>query len=333
MRAPLGFLSVLALAAVAVTFFPCESSALPSYARQSGVSCFDCHSKTASGLNPTQLLRTAQPEELVLEGRTVLSAAPTVNLKAGLQIHSYPSSTGSEFARRLTSRSLYSELTGGQTIGANMDRAEALAGFSGFIGSDMFMASMGLLNPSFGFSLPYSDDKNTSIWYRFAFTPKVWGLDLTLGVFGASNKTDGNTLLSKEIVEDFVSVRSFGLDARIQGKIGKVSLDLKTVYSNIDAEEGAPRQVSKQGETSDSFSAMAQVGFNETFGFSASYRTYKTLDETVGGISAPEESATIGAWINIAENLVLQPQYTTFRVDERMTGKDGEFRLRFFSGF
>lgn len=324
-------LTAVLTACFAVLLIPGESSAMPSYARQSGASCFSCHSQTGE-LNKIKLLTAEPSTKFALEGLTVLSVAPVTNLKVGLALHTQPSSDISFPILKSDQTNYNSGLIKNQ-----QGQAVNMTGFSGFIGSDLFLATIGLLNPSLGYALPYDDNSASSVWYRLAFTPSLGGLDFTLGLFGSSNNTGPTTLLGRQAVNDFISAKSFGLDARVRGAIGPVSVDFKTVYSNTGLESWVTkREIGQGAEVSDSFNASATIGFNETFGLSAAYRTYGaftdyTADTTNSQLS--EGAATIGAWINLTENVVLQPQYTTYKVNSQMTDKDGEFKLRFFSGF
>lgn len=322
-------LSVALSALLIVAVYPGESFAMPSYARQSGVSCFGCHSQTG-GLEESKLLAIEQSSEFSLEGLTVLSVAPVTSLKVGISVHTKPSLDRSFSIRR---SDLDNHIPG---LKNRQGRAGSMAGFSGFIGSDLFLASVGLLNPSLGYALPYDQNSDSSVWYRFAFTPSLGGLDFTLGLFGSSNNTGPDRLLGRQAVNDFISAKSFGLDARVRGAIGPVSIDLKTVYSNTGFETGLSRRNIGQDEVSDSFNAMAKIGFNKAFGLSAAYRTYDAFNDYSAETVSPqlrEEAATIGAWINLTENVILQPQYTTYKTSKQMDDREGEFKLRFFSGF
>ncbi|VAX18197.1 hypothetical protein MNBD_NITROSPINAE03-1770 [hydrothermal vent metagenome] len=317
------------LLSLIVAVYPGEGFAMPSYARQSGVSCFGCHSQT-SGLENAQLLTGEQSGKFTLEGLTVLSVAPSKSLKVGISVHTRPSWDSSFSAQRSDLRYYDPGLRN------QLDETGNMAGFSGFVGSDLFLASIGLLNPSLGYALQYDGNRDSSVWYRLAFTPRFGGLNFTLGLFGSSNNTSPNNLLGRQAVNDFISAKSFGLDASVRGAIGPISVDLKTVYSNRGFETGfAGRNISKD-EASDSFNAMAKIGFNKTFGLSAAYTTYGSFTDYAAytpSYQLREEEATIGAWINLTDNVTVQPEYTTYKVDRQLDDREGEFKLRFFSEF
>jgi len=323
------------LLSLIVAVYPGEGFAMPSYARQSGVSCFGCHSQT-SGLENAQLLTGGQSGKFALEGLTVLSVAPSKNLKVGISVHTRPSWNGSfsngSFSVQRPDLDNYNP-----DLGNQLNQTGNMAGFSGFIGSDLFLASIGLLNPSLGYALQYDGNSDSSVWYRLAFTPRFGGLNFTLGLFGSSNNTGPNNLLGRNAVNDFISAKSFGLDAGVRGAIGPVSVDLKTVYSNSGlVETGLVGRNIRQGEASDSFNAMAKIGFSKTFGLSAAYSTYGSFTDYAAyapSYQLREEEATIGAWINLTDNVTVQPEYTTYKVDKQLDDREGEFKLRFFSEF
>jgi len=318
------------LLSLIVVVYPSESFAMPSYARQSGVSCFGCHSQT-SGLEDVKLLADEPSSKFTLKGLTVLSVAPAKNLKVGISVHTRPSWGGS-FSDQSSDLRYYNPGLRNQ-----LDGTGNMAGFSGFIGSDLFLASIGLLNPSLGYALSYDGSQDSSVWYRLAFTPRFAGLDFTLGLFGSSNNTGPSRLFGRQAVNDFISTKSFGLDASVRGAIGQVSVDLKTVYSNSGFETGFVGRNIGPDEASDSFNAMAKIGFNETFGLSAAYSTYGAFTDYAAAYTPSsllrEEETTIGAWINLSDNITVQPEYTTYKVNRQLDDREGEFKLRFFSGF
>ena len=126
------------------------------------------------------------------------------------------------------------------------------------------------------------------------------------------------------------------MDARLHGKLGAFTLDLAAVYMSKPAD--TRRNISDGGvavkaSAPGSFHAMAIVGFDKSFGLNASYRTYNSFDADTGVLKSSEPSATVGAWINLSESIVVQPEYTTFGSGDKIINQDGEFRLRLFTGF
>lgn len=310
-----------AMAVVSLAVWASSAHAMPNYARETGVSCFTCHSKPAKKLGALDPL-------LNEDNGSFVYSAPVGEINAGLSIHKNPAdiSISKEAA---SEAELYSTLSPGAR-GSNNSEEESLTGLSGFLNNESFSASLSLLKPRNSLN-DYGDgeDSELAIRYKLAFTPKVGGFDFALGLFGAS-KTPGMAALRGENTSSLVEPQAYGLDAKVQRQIGSVTLDLKAVYMNAAEGQTLKGMTRELNDVTDSFGAAANVGFNKRFGLSAAYRTYKGGS---GEENRTEEVASIGAWVNFSKNTTLESQYTTFGEDRKFLTEDGVFTLLFITGF
>ena len=290
------------------------SYALPSLARDSKVSCASCHYK-----NSTNLLVL---EPVSSKKKDILSSKSKI--QAGIKFYAD------------TSKPSRVKIPNGQVeLGSGLDSANP-AGVSGYVGIDLFQASVGWTGP--GNDSPASGQAalRNDVWYRLAVTPNAMGLDFTFGVFGS-----GGVKPAKESSSAWPAQAgshlpfafrnaSLGVDAGVSANLGEYSVDLQTMYipgKGIEKQEGDIPTLSQEKDT---FGAKAQLGIGGDFGLTASYfSAYKPSD---GG--APEKTASIGAWLKIKNNIRIMPEYTIYGPDRGLATKGGgEFQLRFFTGF
>lgn len=277
--------------------------ASPSYARLSGVACMGCHTQSADSGAISRKLQPSAGFSLNDKGS---------DYRAGIKLHTAPAAL--DFGRGSYLNS------GGETYG----QSNGLKGFSGYVGGNRFLASVSLLE-SPGTLMPNGGDGAAELWYRFAYTPKVAGLDVTLGVFGAADQPETLSFFSGERFSRETFGRSLGLDAGVTGSYGDMTLDLKTVYLNNS--DAAYAQRAAGDDVAGSFSALAQVGF-DGFGVNASFSAFETFDKS------RKNAATLGAWFNIAEDVVIKPEITAFsKAGSAVSEAEGEIHLRFYSGF
>jgi hypothetical protein len=311
----------LAVAGAAVFFaVPGLSSALPSYARDSKVSCLSCHYKNSAGY--------AAPEDIIRKDQEALSFSPKDKVRAGVKFYSDPAKPGGA-AKFATQRPTAMEI--------RPESPKPMAGLSGYLGMELFQASVGWINPAAGSPSPLAGgpDLRGEVWYRLAVTPSALGLDFSLGLFGsgsrkASTQDDDSGQRSGGGLDMPFPFRSssMGVDAGVGGELGGVRLDFKTSYYSGQGPNntGGPKPPYAGGPGV--FAAKAQVGINGDFGLTASYSSSKPSDGN------PDKSASIGAWLKIKDGIKIMPEYTIYGPDGDLTGKgSAEFQLRFFTGF
>lgn len=287
--------------------------AMPNYARDAGVSCFSCHSKPAKELGAASILPAR-------EAGSKLYSMPVGDVEAGLSIHKTPAlgpgvgaGPGADISFPDGARD--GALSGGVT------------GLTGAVNSENFTASLSLLK-SIGQD-GGADENGLALRYRFAFTPRLGGIDFTFGLFGESAAPRDIGAL-REGGSSFERPKAFGLDAGVGGWIGSVTLDLKAMYVNSKDGELFTGKTAGLGDAVDGYGAAAEVGFDRKFGLSAAYRTYKgrsAAGETV------EDIASIGAWVSLFGGATLESQYTAFGSDRKFFTDEGAFTLLFITGF
>ncbi len=302
--------SIITLSALMIISAPVDSDALPSYARNSGESCFSCHSGSDS--------TSGSIDRLLMEDRSNNKMDPVsgLNLKAGLKVHTYPA-----------------QKFGAELVPAGYRDDQNLSGLSGYIGVGNFEASLGFMGGSGANPLYANHASDSALWYRLAYAPTIGDFGLSFGVMGFSSQYNSANF-GREAVSGLAEGKSYGLDANINGKIGKLTLAFTAVYLNYDDDlSNAILSNTSDSFSSDAFRASAKVGY-KTFGMDAEYKTYKPfenparLDELVA-----ENYASIGAKLDIADNVTLRSQYSTFGVDKEVIKENSEFRLGVYTGF
>jgi len=265
-------------------------------------------------------------------GRSV-KLTPSGDIKAGIGMQSaapsFEPGNGNE-----------TSITADAPESSGLARDNTMSGLYGFFASDSFVARVGFRssvsrhNPPYAVNPSFKENPESSLWYRFALKPNIGWLGFTLGVFGSTSKWLSVLPFNKENVTENDNFRpdTFGMDAQLQGKLGDVTLGLKAVYlSGIDMDRSGSTVTSPA--LTNGFSAEAQLGINKSFGLSAIYRTYQPASVYTENEGIMEKAATIGAWINLSENIVLQPQYTTYGGYGQVINRGEEFSFRLLTGF
>lgn len=323
-RFPL-FAVVLPFAAALTVVWPGEGSALPSYARQAGGSCMDCHSSAAPAFETLKTPNNGSSADIGLSPG---------GFKAGLQVHSTPAMSMSE---RLFTAPTDSA---GESVDGKVG-VDSAAAVSGYLGGGGFTASFGLQNAPAGALGPHDGSRDASLWYRFAYNPRVGAVGFSIGLFGSSSGADSASLFKKDFkkaVKELAYYSSFGVDAGADAAIGKVRLGFQTMYVAGGADraaEGSALSGENLESPSDMLGASAKVEYGTVAGLSASYQAYDPFDENpqAGYERTFDKAATIGAWIQLGDNMIIQPQYTAFGKKDTRLNEDGEFSLRFFTNF
>ncbi len=294
-------------------------SAMPNYARQSGVSCFDCHSKTT---NPVRKMKP-------VTGDTPSAYSVPVTTKgvdAGFSIHTDQTESVWSDITRLQHGGRETKLR----LNSHSDEAQdsrTLKGISTQINGKSFTAGLGLVRQ--GLTPDSKQSQDMSVWYRLAYKPSLGRLNMTVGLFGSSSSYgEGSPLGLKGPYMSFAP-ESYGLDAKINGRIGEVTLDLKAMYLSRNTHP-AESALGNDG-VDDGFSASAKVSLYDAFGLSAAYRTYKRASVQA---SDSRNITSIGAWLNLADNMTLASKYTSFgSSDKEILTEDSVFSLLFITSF
>ena len=321
--------TTLLIVGVISLVFARDAFALPSFARDSKVSCFSCHYKSSA-----QYISSTQ---LVDEDRELVSFSSKTKGRVGIRVHGDPvKSTGKD---KISQMFLPSD---------SRSRSQSeVGGLSGYYNGDMFQASVGWLNPKS--SVMFLDEAPTAgaeMWYRLALTPSAGGVNFTIGLFGAGGRMEESQDSADSGgngVADYFSIpfktSAVGIDAGVSGAVAGLSVKLKTIYlsgNGLDINGHRLGDSDPRSAPSSSLSAKAQVGIGRDFGLSATYSTYMLGDGAQVGAPVPgqEKSATIGAWIKIKDKINIMPEYTIYGPEQQWLDKgSGEFYLRFFTGF
>ncbi len=310
--------------AIAVAFFPLSQRAfsMPNYARQSNVSCFTCHSQPADTLGASTDSKDSAND---------LYSSPDNGIQAKLKAHTSGSEAASTEVSGIRSRQV-TELY--LTKGDKYDRG--LNGLSGHLNGKGFYANLSLFSLDQKMADPEGKSSPMTVWYRFGVAPKVGGVDLALGVFGEMVSLDGAPTRSATRTDD--ETDTIGLDAKIKGQIGNVTLNLKAMYLNsvssyvtaTSMRTGRSQGAVYAQELSEGFGAAARLNIRKVFGLSAAYRTYKSKDA-----QDPTQTnlASIGAWVNLSEDITLESQYTTVGENSSFLTEESAFTLLFISSF
>lgn len=309
--------------AIAVAVFaPSWAWSMPNYARQQGISCFSCHTQPNMGSLTENVKGSGESSSVTLKG--------VGGIKAGVSVHNAPSTQPAWNNLDKAGREL-----GSQQEIANTDARQA-QGVSAYMEGNSFYASLSLLNARLN---EFRDtislgSPSQSVWFKFAYTPTIAGLNLAMSVFGETMTGSTEAGAATDIYGRIPSLKadSIGIDAQAQGAIGNLMVNIKAMYMNSGSSSAS---LPLSGETrnlnsvTDGFGASARVG-GESFGLNAAYRTYKG---TTGNTEAFENTATIGADLNISNKITLKSQYTSYGVSLDSRPQDGAFSLWLISGF
>jgi hypothetical protein len=252
-------------------------------------------------------------------------------IKTGVSLRTVPSSAKPDWSDLSSSGRDLGVQQGVASIEAKQPRA-----FSAFMSGNTFYASLSLLNERLNEIKDsiYFTSSPQSLWYKFAYTPTIAGLNLAMGVFGETTRSAQPSGPSTDVYgrASLMKADSIGLDAQAQGTIGGLMVNLKAMYMNSGSSYATPPL---NGETrilssvSDGYGASTRIGV-KSFGLNAAYRTYKG---TSGNAEAFENAASIGADFNIANKITLKSQYTSYGTSLDNRPQDGAFSLWLISGF
>ncbi len=307
---------------IALVAFATTATALPTFARHEGISCLSCHA--SKGLHTSDLVT---PQITATPYSSYVAPLLEDGIKAGITV--VPESSG-RFLEQAAGNDLpeNSEKVRGVFLTPKEDEGRNLSGLTGYLGWNAYSASIGLFNKA---SAPQSEKySDPSFWYRFAFAPRLGeGFGVTMAIFGEVSQA-GTVDNNRTRMDSIAEPESFGLDAQVNGQIGSVNLDFKTMYLNVGENSRFKGENGLLSEVTDGFSATAKIGVERVFGLSAAYRTYKGK---IGETEANENIASVGAWLNINESVTMESKYTNFGADDNFVTYDSLFSLLFMANF
>ncbi len=203
-------------------------------------------------------------------------------------------------------------------------------GLTGYAGSSMFFAAVGLWGPAVGAPDTGFD---LSTVYRAAVTPTLGGFDTMVGVFGYAGKTkcvncgsvgpmDGMSSSGNGTgsLQEF-KTESFGVDAQAQGELGGMTLEVQAQYVDISASD----VLQKKGN---GWSVLAELGITKAVGVQAAQSSYT---DKSGSADKTTDATTLGIFWNIAQNVTLRPEYSIYSGDGR--SNDNAMTVMLFAGF
>jgi len=202
----------------------------------------------------------------------------------------------------------------------------AAEGLTLYAGGDMFFAAVGLWGPA-----PDKADTgfDLSTYYRLAFTPTVADMNLMIGVYGVAGETKCvDCLDSTDGKKNTIKTEAFGVDAQLQGEVAGMPLEVQAVYATAGGDAPSDARTSNLYTKADGFSAAAELSLNPIIGVALGYGNYTNKS---GAKDVSTNAVTVGLPINLAQNVTLRPEYTTYGDDGRP--KDNKFTLMLFAGF
>ncbi len=212
--------------------------------------------------------------------------------------------------------------------------AGAATGLTAYISHKIFFGSVGLWSPEKAQDTSLgSGVTDMAFWFRFAVMPKFSDVDLMIGIFGSSGDAKCAKCIgaSNNDVDHMAQADSFGVDVQLQTNISGMTLETQLMYVSAGSDDPLDPNVSNLYKKADGVSAIAELGLGKTYGVSLAYRSYT---DKSGYSDVYETATTIGGWINLAENIHIQPQYTLFGGDkDKVGGKNAKFTLLLLAGF
>lgn len=195
-------------------------------------------------------------------------------------------------------------------------------GLTGYLGSSMFFAAVGLWGPAIdapdtGFDL--------STVYRVAVTPSLGGFDTMVGVFGYAGKTKCVDCGSVGAADDGslreFKTESFGVDFQAQGEVGAMTLEVQGMFVDVSAKDVLQKK-------SNGWSVLAELGVTKAVGVQAAQSSYT---DKSGSKDKTTDATTLGVYWNIAQNVRLSPEYSMYSGDGR--SNDNQLTVLLFMGF
>ncbi len=202
---------------------------------------------------------------------------------------------------------------------AGISTGEA-TGLTAYAENHLLVASVGLWGPAIeapdtGFDL--------SMVYRLAVTPSIGGFDGMIGIFGLSGKTkcvDCGSVGANDAgsLQEF-KTEAFGVDTQWQGEVGGMTLEVQGMYADV----GADDTIYNKGTA---YSALAELGLTKFVGVGVGYGNYDNKTKSV-----KTTSTTLALWWNVAQNVMIKPEYSIYSDDGR--SKDNQLTVMLFAGF
>ena len=209
------------------------------------------------------------------------------------------------------------ETVAAQAIGLSTGAA---TGITGYIESHLVTASVGLWGPTNGAPDTGFD---LSTVYRVAVTPNVGGFDGMIGVFGVAGKTKcvncGEVGANESSSLQEFKTEAFGVDTQWQGEVGGMPLEVQGMYADVSADDTL--YIKGTG-----ISALAELGLSKHFGVGVGYGNYDNKKKSV-----KTTATTLALWWNVAQNVMIRPEYSMYSDDGR--SKDNQLTVMLFAAF
>lgn len=212
----------------------------------------------------------------------------------------------------------------------------AATGFSLFAGGDLFFVNVGLWGPlSTVEGKPAQGDValDYGTYYRLAITPKLsGGLDLMVGLQGTAGSTKGSGgpcdsksaaydasigactadtwmgLPNSNPIMEF-KTSSMALDFQVQKDVGDMTLEVTGAYV-LSYEFQIVTDLSATPKTDiTGYNLGAALGITPKYGVKLSYLS---ITNDTSSANNTDTAISLGAWANIAQNIVLTPEYVSW---------------------
>lgn len=208
------------------------------------------------------------------------------------------------------------------SIASGVTDENAATGLSFYIENHMFFAAAGLWGPANGGP---DTGLDLSMVYRLAVTPNVGGFDGMVGVYGVTGKTKcvncGSVGANATGSLQEFTTEGMGVDTQWQGDLGGLTLEVQAQYATVSDSKSIFGK-------SDSISALAELGFTKHAGVGLAYLN---KDDKSSSKTVSTTATTVALWINLAQNIQLRPEYTSYSGDGRPM--DSLARVLMFAGF
>jgi len=181
-----------------------------------------------------------------------------------------------------------------------------------FAGGEMFFVNAGLWGPAdkpSGFTI--DTGLNLSLFYRVAAIIPAGDFEIMIGAAGTAGETKCVDCLGAT-VEQTLKTEALVADLQIQGEVGGMTLEIQGEYANVGGDASTDANVHRTYTKGNGFSAGASLGVTPVLGVKLGYVNYT---DTSGASDVDTTSFVVGGWYDLAQNVVLVPEYSTYSGD------------------
>jgi hypothetical protein len=226
-----------------------------------------------------------------------------------------------------------------------MGNGTAATGLSGFVGSSLFFANLGLYAPvstnnggtvtGAGNISAADAGFNLAMYYRLAVTPSIGGMDLMVGLQGTTGKTKATGGLGAGELE--VTSDTMAVDAQLQADVGGMPLQVvfayqangkdnsKVVTTANGADITGVAGMLNGARDANAMSIGAELGLSKAWGLKVAYLTQTQK----GATDVSANYLSLGAYINVLQNININPEYVIGSGD----GRDIDSKLMIMAMF